>query len=73
MWTPRYLKLLTLSEWLMRCPLLPHVHYHLLRLVCVEGEVVVLTPSHQIGHLPPVGCFIPASDVSYHCGVLRRL
>lgn len=32
------------KRWLMRCPPLPHVHYHLLRLVCVQGEVVVLAP-----------------------------
>uniref|UniRef100_A0A8C7ZLX1 rRNA biogenesis protein RRP36 n=1 Tax=Oryzias sinensis TaxID=183150 RepID=A0A8C7ZLX1_9TELE len=58
----------------MRVPsLLPHVHYHLLCLVCVEGEVVVLTPCHQTGHLPPVGCFVPASDASYHRGVVSEL
>lgn len=28
----------------MRSALPPDVHYHLLRLVCVEGEVVVLAP-----------------------------
>ena len=28
---------------------------------------------HQTGHLPPVGCFIPASYASYHCGVVRKL
>ncbi|XP_023815581.1 mucin-2-like isoform X1 [Oryzias latipes] len=54
-------------------PLLPHVHYHLLCLVCVEREVVVLTPSHQTGHLPPVGCFAPASDASYHSSVISKL
>ena len=52
---PLYFKLPDV-QWLMRSPLLPHVYYHLLRLVCVEGETVV-TPWHQTGHLPPAGCF----------------
>ena len=50
----------------MRSPLLPHIHYHLLRPVCVEGEVVVLSPWHQICYLPPVGRFIPAGYTSLH-------
>ncbi len=61
------------KQWLMSSPLFPRVHYHLLCLVRVEGEVVVLTPCHKAGHLPPVGCFISASDPSYHCGVISKL
>lgn len=49
---------LTDVQWLMSSPFLPHVHYHL-QLVHVEGEVVVLTPKHQTGHLPPIGCYVP--------------
>ena len=55
---PFYFKLLDV-QWLMRSPLLPHVHYYLLCLVRVEGEVVVLTPWHQTSHLPSVGRFVP--------------
>ena len=67
-----YFKLLDV-QWPMRSPFLPFVHYHLLRLVRVEGEVVVPTPWHQTGHLPPVGHFIPTSDASYHCSVICKL
>ena len=56
----------------MSSPLLPHVHY-LLCLVCVEGEIIVLTPCHKTGHLPSVGHFVPASDLSYHCSVVRKV
>lgn len=52
------------EQWLLRSPLFPHVHYLLLRLVCVE--VVVLTPRQQTGHFPPVGRFVSAGDASYH-------
>ena len=38
---PLHFKLQVVDEF----PLLPHVHCHLLCLVCIEGEVVVLTPS----------------------------
>ncbi len=61
------------EQWLMRSPLLPHVHYYFLHLISVEGEVVVRAPCHGTGHLPPVGCFVAASDASYHCGVIRKL
>ena len=59
----------------MRSPLLPHVQHHLLCLVCVEGEVVVLTPWHQTGHLPTVGRFIPPvmhpmGDDCVYCGAV---
>ena len=64
---PLYFKLPDV-QWPMRSPLLPHVHYYLLCLVRVEGEVVVLTPLHQTGHLPPAGHFISASD----CCVVRE-
>ena len=69
---PLYFKFLD-EQWPMRSPLLPHVHYHLLCLVRIEGEVVVLAPCDQTGHLPPVSCFVPASDASYHCGVICKL
>ncbi len=80
MWTPKYLKRFTLSTsrsrinsvwWVLL--FFSHVHYSLLCLVSVEGDVVVLTPCHKTGHLPPVGCFISASDPSYHCGVASEL
>ena len=74
MWTPRYLKLCTLSTsspWMycgsMRSLPLPHVHYYLFSLACVESEVVVLTPWHQTVHLPPLGDFVPLRYASYHC------
>ncbi len=37
----------------MSFPHFPHVHYYLICLVRVEGEVVVLTPCHKTGHLSP--------------------
>ena len=40
---PLYFKLPD-EQWPMRTPFLPQVHYHLLGLVLVEGEVIVLTP-----------------------------
>jgi len=71
MWTPRYLKLLTLST--ARSPRLPHIYYHLLHLVCIEGEIIFITPRHQTVHLPPVGCFILPSDAANHCIVISEL
>ncbi len=52
------------KQWLVSSPLFSNVHYYVLCLVRVEGEVVVLSPCHKTGHLPPVGRFIPASDPS---------
>lgn len=48
-----------------------HVHHYLLPLVRVEGEVVVLTPWHQVGHLDPVGHVVPTSDESGRRGVVE--
>lgn len=61
------------KQWLVSSLLFPQVHYHLLCLVCVEGEIVVLTPCHKTGHLLPVGRFVIACDASYHCGVISEL
>ncbi len=61
------------KQCLVSSSVLSHVHYSLLCLVSAEGEVVVLTPCHKTGHLPPVCCFISASDPSYHCGVASEL
>ena len=69
---PLYFKLPDVQCPMRRTPL-PHTHYHLLRVVCVESEVAVLTSWHQTGHLPPVGCFIPTSDASCQCSVIRKL
>lgn len=61
------------KQQVKRVPLLPNVHYHRLCLVWVEGDVVVLTPCHQRGHLPPVSGLVPASDECYHGGVVSKL
>ena len=61
------------EQWLMRPPLLPHVHNHLFGLVSVEGEVVVSTPRDQTVHLPPVVHLVSASDASNHGGVIGEL
>ena len=47
---------------LMKSPLLPHVHCHLLGLICVEREAAVDTACHQTCHLSPVCCFVTSSD-----------
>lgn len=53
-WTPRYLKLLTLSLPTPACTVADEVSSPSFDALRVEGEVVVLTLWHQTGHLPPM-------------------
>ena len=51
----------------------PEVHYQLLCLCDVEGEMVVLTPVGQGADLLPVGHLITVGDKTHHCSVVRKL
>ena len=83
MWTPRYLKLLTLSMLTLstsssqmyskRWGLLFFLMSTITSFILSMLSVVVLSPWHQTDHLPPVGHFIPTSDASYHCSVICKL
>ena len=53
--------------------LFPVVHYHLLCLAHIEGEVVVLAPHCQASDILPRGCLIVGGDQAYHCCVVSKL
>jgi hypothetical protein len=78
-WTQRNVKLSTHSTTApidvdgVFAPPSPVVHYQLLCLADVDGEVVDLKPHCQVYDLLPIGCLIIIGDQSYHYRVARKL